>query len=156
MFSRSRFNPTTGVMDFWSEFRKPTPYRWLILLVSTLPVVLILWWATGESVLAPPERPKVTYITTYAADQTDEEVIATNETIQAEQDALRARIEALETRKKEIYRELGRATGMDVEEIEQDIAEKRAAEETASDTASNTPSTAEAAPSADAISGGEQ
>jgi len=128
MFSGSRFNPKPGVLDFWSEFRKPNPYRWPILLVSMAPVGLIILWASGERVYIDPERPEVTYITTYAADQTDEEIIAVNEEIQAEQDELQARLDEVTARKKEVYRALGNATGMDVEGIEENIAERKAAE----------------------------
>lgn len=131
MFSGSRFNPKPGVLDFWNEFRRPTPYRWLILLASMAPIGLIILWASGERIYLDPERPEVTYITTYAADQTDEEIIAVNEEIQAEKDELRARLEEVAARKKEVYRALGAATGMDVEEIEQNIAERKAAEKAA-------------------------
>lgn len=131
MFSGSRFNPKPGVLDFWNEFRKPNPHRWPILFASMMPIGLIFLWASGERIYLDPERPEVTYITTYAADQTDEEIIATNEEIQAEQDELQARREAVAARKKEVYRTLGNATGMDVEQIEQNIAERKAAEESA-------------------------
>jgi len=92
------------------------------------PVGLIILWASGERVYIDPERPEVTYITTYAADQTDEEIIAVNEEIQAEQDELQARLDEVTARKKEVYRALGNATGMDVEGIEENIAERKAAE----------------------------
>lgn len=131
MFSRSRFNPTPGVMDFWSEFRKPTPYRWPILFVSALPICVVLFWAVGERTLLPIERPTVSYITTFAADQTEQEIMARNEEFQAEADALQARRDELAARKKNVYRSLGRATGMNVDEIERGIDERKAQEETA-------------------------
>jgi len=134
MFSGSRFNPKPGVLDFWSEFRKPNPYRWPILLASMMPIGLIFLWASGERIYLDPERPEVTYITTYAADQTDEEIIAVNEEIQAEQEALQARLDEVAARKKEVYRALGNATGMDVEGIEENIAERKAAEEAGRET----------------------
>ncbi len=131
MFSRSRFNPKPGVLDFWNEFRKPNPYRWPIMLASMLPIGLIILWASGERVFASPERPEITYITTFSADQTDEEIIARNEEFQAEKDELAARRAEVLARKKEVYRTLGRATGIDVDAMEEDIATREAQEQAA-------------------------
>lgn len=114
MFRKSRFNPTPGIIDFWTEFKKPTPYRLPILLASTAPVLLLLWWATFEEYDRAPERPSVTYITTYAADQSEAEIIAKSKARQAIIDQRKAEREAAAARKREFYRELGRATGVDV------------------------------------------
>lgn len=131
MFSRSRFNPGPGIADFWHEFRKPNPYRWPILGVSVLPMLLVLWWATDETVIGPPARPEVTYITSFAPDRSDEEIMASNLENQQRNDELRAQIEEIEERKREMYRELGRATGIDVDAMEEEIEAERAREEAA-------------------------
>ena len=111
MFSKSRFNPGPGVADFWEYVRQPQPYRWPILFASIVPIGLILWWATGEQVYVPPERPQVTYITSFAPGRSDEEIVASNEANQARKDALAAERAEIEARKRDMYRELGRATG---------------------------------------------
>ena len=126
-----RYNPGPGVADLWEYFRRPQPYRWPILIASTLPMVLILAWATSETALVEPERPKVTYISTLAADRSDEEIMASNIANQEKQDARRAELEAIEARKRELYRALGAASGMDVEAMERQAAEERAREEAA-------------------------
>ena len=137
MLSKSRFNPGPGLADFWSEFTRPNPYRWPILIASIIPIGAVLYWATSETVYAPPERPKVTYITSFAADRTDAEIAASNEANQQRKDELRARLEEIEAQKREMYRELGRASGMDVDAMEAKIEADRAREEAARSAAEN-------------------
>jgi hypothetical protein len=124
-----RLNPGPGLADFWEQFRKPQPYRWPILAVSAAPIALVLYWATEETVYVPPRPPEVTYITTFAEGRTDAEIIASNEANQARNNKIRAQIEELEERKREMYRELGRATGIDVDAMEAQIEADRAREE---------------------------
>lgn len=131
MLSRSRFNPVPGAMDFWDYVKQPQPYRWLILLASTLPFALVMWWAMEETVIVPPAPPKVSYITSFAPDRSDEEIVASNEENQRKQDARRAALEEIEERKRQMYRDLGRATGVDVDAMEERIEADRAAEEAA-------------------------
>ena len=131
MLSDSRFNPRTGIADFWHEFRKPNPYRWPILLASALPIGLIMYWATDEAVFIPPAAPDVTYITSFAPDRTDEEIVASNIANQERKDALAARRAEIEEQKRQMYRDLGRATGVDVDAMEAEIEAERAAEEAA-------------------------
>ena len=114
--------------DFWEYFRRPQPYRWPILAVSTLPVLAIMYWVTSEEVFVPPAPPEVTYITSFAPDRSDAEISASNEANQRRQDALQAEIDAIEERKRQMYRELGRATGIDVDAMEAEIEAERARE----------------------------
>ena len=126
-----RFNPGPGIADFWEQFRKPQPYRWLIIAISAMPIALVLYWATEETVYVPPRPPEVTYITSFAEGRSDAEIIASNKANQARNDEIRAEIEALEERKREMYRTLGRATGIDVDAMEAQIEEDRVREEAA-------------------------
>jgi hypothetical protein len=127
----SRFNPTPGVLDFWNEVRKPNRYRWPILVASCAPFAVIFWWLSSETVYKDPARPQITYITTFDPDRTDEEIMASNRANQEVKDLREAAQEDLEERKRELYKALGAAAGMDVEEIERRGAEARAAEEAA-------------------------
>ncbi len=127
--AQSRFNPIPGIADFWTEFKKPQPYRWSILLASTIPVIIIIYWAAGQSVTAPPARPEVTWITSFAPDRTDEEIIASNIANQERKDAIAAELERRAEEKKQMYRDLGRATGIDVDAMEAEIEQERAREE---------------------------
>lgn len=127
----NRFNPTPGLLDFWTEFRKPTPYRWPILGLSALMSFSLLYMITGETVVGPPAPPEVTYIESFAADRDDAEIIASNIENQKNQDAVARLNEQSEERKRELFRALGRASGMDVDRIEQEAARERAAIEAA-------------------------
>ncbi len=133
--SKSRFNPVPGIADFWNEFKKPQPYRWVILLASSIPVIIIIFWAAGQGVTAPPERPEVTWITSFAPDRSDEEIMASNIANQERKDAIAAELERRAEEKRQMYRELGRATGIDVDAMEAEIEAERAAEEAAAQAA---------------------
>jgi hypothetical protein len=127
----TRFNPAGGVADFWNEFRKPTPYRGPILLVSFAIPLTAVYLIAQERHLIPPERPTIDYITSFEPGRTDEEIIASNIANQKRKEAEAARIAALEEEAKEAYRALGRATGVDVDAMERKIAEEKAREEAA-------------------------
>ena len=126
MRSFQRYNPTTGMADFWAYFRRPQPYRWPILIASSIPIIITLIWANSEAVLVPPERPKVMYISTLEPGRSDADIRASNLANQAEQDARQAEREAIEARKRELYRALGAASGMDVDAMERQAAAERA------------------------------
>ncbi|MEQ8412354.1 MAG: hypothetical protein RIC51_02465 [Erythrobacter sp.] len=131
MLSSSRFNPKTGALDFWHEFTKPNPLRWPILAASCLPLVVIFAWLSSETAYKEPARPDVTYINTFDPDRTDEEIMASNIENQEVKELRQAREQAIAERKRELYKALGRASGMDVDEIERKAEAERAAEEAA-------------------------
>ena len=123
--AKSRFNPAPGFLDFWAEIRKPTPYRWPILLVSALPIAALMYYLAGERQYKDPERPTITYITSFAPDRSDEEIAASNIDNQEVKDLREARREELAERKRDLYKALGAAAGMDVEEIDRRGEETR-------------------------------
>lgn len=127
----SRFNPVGGVADFWHEFKRPNPYRWPILGASVLCTGVLLYAFTQERVHVPPALPKVTYITTFAEGRSDEEIRASNIANQKRKEANAAEQAAREERVKDLYRSLGRATGIDVDAMEREIEADRAREEAA-------------------------
>lgn len=127
--AQSRFNPKPGIMDFWTEFRKPNPYRWPILFASSLPFLGIFWWFSNEVYFVEPERPSITYITTFAEGRSDEEIIASNKANQEVKDLREAEEERIAQRKRDLYKALGAASGMDVEAIEARAEAERAAAE---------------------------
>jgi hypothetical protein len=131
MPTHSRFNPAPGLADFWQQIRRPQPYRWPILLLSVMPVAGILYWAMGTTVYKDPERPRITYITTLDPARTEAEILAENRANQEMKDLRAAELARIAARKKEMYKALGAAAGMDVEEIERKAAAERAAEDAA-------------------------
>lgn len=128
----SRFNPTGGIVDFWQEIRRPTPYRWPILGLSLLCSFVLLFWVTKERVLVPPERPKVSFISTFAQGRTEAEIIASNIENQKRKERAEAERARLEEKVKDAYRRLGRATGIDVDAMERKIAADKLAADRAS------------------------
>lgn len=175
-----RLNPGPGLADFWTEFKRPNPYRWPVLAGSALLTGSLLFLLTDDAVsfnwivggvlaliggvaLAamiaehvrirfsvlliaaaitgtilyqfskerwriPPAPPEVTFITTFAPGRSDAEIAASNRANQIEQDRLRAEQKQREEEAKDIYRALGRASGIDVESMERRIAREKAAE----------------------------
>lgn len=125
----SRFNPASGIADFWNEIRRPQPYRWPILALSILPVAGMLYWGvTGTRAYGEPERPKITYITTLDAARSDAEIIAENRANQEIKDLRAAEEARIAQAKRDMYKALGAAAGMDVEAIEREAEAERAAE----------------------------
>ncbi|MEO1047739.1 MAG: hypothetical protein AAFW59_05365 [Pseudomonadota bacterium] len=131
MSSLSRYNPKTGIVDFWHEFRKPNPLRWPMLAASTIPLLVIGYWLTGETHYRDPERPTITYITTFDPGRSDEDIIASNEANQEVKELRQAAEDELANRKREIYKALGAGIGMDVDKIAAEADARRAAEEAA-------------------------
>jgi Skp family chaperone for outer membrane proteins len=127
----SRISPRRGVEDFVSEWRRPQPYRWRALGLAVAATFALMMMLIPENQRAEPARPDVTYITSWRADRTDEEITASNIENQRRQDELAALQERRAELRKKLYRELGRATGLDVEKMERDIARQAAAEQDA-------------------------
>ena len=128
---RSKFNAAGGLADFWSEWRKPTPHRWPILAASMLVSGSLFFWLTQENYYYPPEQPDVTYITTYAPDRTDAEIIASNIEKQRLKDERQAEDDRRLQLRRDLYRTIGAASGLDVEEMEAQIRAEEAEAEAA-------------------------
>ena len=128
---RTRFNAAGGIADFWNEWKKPTPYRWPILALSLAISGTMFYWLTKEEYYYPPEVPQVTYITTFAEGRTEEEIRQSNIENQRIQDERQAERERIEQRRRDLYKSLGAATGLDVEAMEAEAEAERAAEEQA-------------------------
>ena len=122
----SRLNPKEGIADFWSEFTRPNPYRWPILAVSIGITTGLMLWITQDNVVGPPVPYEVDYITTFQDGRSEAAIMAENEANQRRKDELERILAEREERKKELYRALGRAAGMDVEAIEREAAQDAA------------------------------
>ena len=124
----SRYNPAGGIADFWNEIRRPTPYRWPVLFASMLCTGGILYWVMVESVLVPPEPPKVSFISTFEQGRSDAQIVASNIANQRRKERLEAEQAKRDEEVKAAYRALGRATGLDVDAMERQAAAERSAE----------------------------
>ena len=126
-----KVSPVGALGDLLAYWRQPTPYRWQILGASVALTFTLMVLFVPESERIEPRSPDVTYISTFAPDRTDAEITASNLENQKRQDRLRAEAEARAERKKAAYRALARASGFDVEAMEEQIERDRAAEEAA-------------------------
>lgn len=126
-----RISPKRAALDFAEQWRQPTPHRWQIMGVAIAATFAIFMLFIPDSQRAAPARPEITYITTLDENRSDEEIMASNIENQARKDAAEARAEEVAERKKDMYRALGRATFIDVDEMEAEIEAERAVEESA-------------------------
>ena len=124
----SRFDARAGFADLWDYIREPRPYRWTILAVSVAIPLVGLAMLSQESHLRPPDAPRVTFISTFAEGRSNEEIRRTNLENQARKDARAAELEELRKKKVEAYKALGRATGLDVDQMEREAEAERARE----------------------------
>lgn len=123
-----RVSPRRAITDFHDQWKQPTPHRWQILGVAIAATFCVFMLFIPESQRAPPARPEVMYISTLDESRSEAEIIASNCANQQLKDELQARIDAAEERKRELYKALGRATFIDVDAIEEEIAAEEAAE----------------------------
>ena len=121
-------SPSGAISDFAQVWRE-NPTRWRVLAVSAAMTFSILWVFLPEDQRAEPRPPEVIYISTFDEARTEAEIVASNIANQERQDELAALEAEREELRKELYRELGRATFIDVEEMEREIAREEAAAE---------------------------
>lgn len=143
-------NPTGAVGDFVMVWKRAGARRWPFVALAMTTTLGIFSVIAQESWKGPPSKPKVTYINSWTADRTDEEIARTNRENQEMQDRLAAEQAARDERVKNIYRTLGKVSGMDVEAIEkkarEDAAREKAEREQAIGLAPSAPGTAAAQP----------
>ena len=130
-----RISPKHAAQDFASQWRAETPYRWHILGVAMAMTFAIFMLFIPKSVRVAPAPPEVVYISTLDENRTDAEIIASNCANQKLKDELEARLAQQEEARKEAYAALGRATFIDVDEMQAEIEAKQAAEKAAAEAA---------------------
>lgn len=117
--------PGAAVRDFAILWRE-NPYRWRVLAVSIALTSLMIYGFLPESERAPPPKAEITYISTFQPGRTDAEIIASNIENQKAKEK-KAAIEAQHAEEvKQFYRDLGRASGFDVDELERQYSDKPA------------------------------
>ncbi|GAB5349785.1 hypothetical protein [Alteriqipengyuania sp. 357] len=126
-----KYDVAGGIGDFWKEIRRPQPFRIPILIASCAFPAFFLYFFSQERVFVPPAPPEVVYITTFAPDRSEEEIIASNLENQERKEARQRLEEARIEKRREMYRALGQATGLDTDKMEAEIAAEKAREEAA-------------------------
>lgn len=126
-----QISPRRAVSDFAHEWRQPNPYRWRVLGVSVAATFALMMLLLPESERIRPQPPEVTWITTFAEGRSDDEIVASNLENQRRKERLAAEAAERAERRKQAYKALGRATGLDVDAMEAEAERERAAEEAA-------------------------
>ncbi|MCJ2188634.1 hypothetical protein [Novosphingobium beihaiensis] len=126
-------NPTGMIADFRLVWQQAGHNRWRIAALSAACTFAVFYLMAQQEGEAPHPPPKVTYISTLPAHRTDKEIMAENRANQKRKEAWQAEQAKRDEMVRDIYRTIGRASGMDVDKIERDAAKERAAEEKAAD-----------------------
>ena len=143
-FWRQISSPRGAASDFLHEWKRPNPYRWRVLGVSVAATFTLMVVMIPDSERAEPRAPKVTWISTFAPDRTDAQIIASNIENQKHKDKLAAEAAERAQRKKDAARALARASGFDPDELEREFGDTPAPTTTrATPSPTATPATSE-------------
>lgn len=121
-------SPTGAVQDLWRQLGPETPHRWLFMGLSALVTVGLfsVMWQEESQGLPPP--PEVIFVESWRADRGDAEIIAGNIAAQKVKEERLAAEAASAERIRQMYKALGRASGMDVDAIEREARAEQEAE----------------------------
>ena len=125
-----KISATGAITEFFEVFRDAGPKRWRTVLAASLTTLLLFWALTHGSWRGPPPRPEVTYINSWPLTRTEKQRKAFVEANQKLIDDRAAELARNEEELRERYKAVGRASGMDVDQIERDAkAEAKAKSE---------------------------
>ena len=135
LFKRSGYwkdvRPVGMIADFVTVWKQAGNNRWRIAAVAAACTFGVFYLMSNQGGAAPHPPPEVTYITSWAPDRSDAEIEASNVRNQEIKDILAAEQAERDEMVKNIYRTLGKLSGLDTEKIEAEAAAERAAEEKA-------------------------
>ena len=111
-------NPTGAIGDFITVFRQAGSNRWRFALLSAAMTVGVFSIMSGESWKKLRPLPEVTYINSWPMDRTEEETRAFIEANQKRKEEREELQRQYEEEGRKLWKTLGRASGMNLEEIE--------------------------------------
>ncbi len=129
-----RISPKRAILDFLEVWKTPQQHRWPVIGVSLAATFSLFMLFIPESQRIEPRPPEVIYISTWEEGRSERQIIASNCRNQELKDDLQARLDERAEIRRDLYRALGRATFIDVDEIEAN-AEAEAAEAAAQEQA---------------------
>jgi hypothetical protein len=124
-------DPVGAIADFRTVWQQAGKNRWRIAAAAAACTIGVFSLMYQEEHRILPRPPKVTYITSWRADRSDAEIIASNKANEVYQQKLREEQARRDEEVREIYKKIGRASGMDVDAIEAKAKAEKAAEEAA-------------------------
>ncbi len=135
LFKRSGYwkdvSPTGMIAEFKAVWKQAGHNRWRIAAVSAACTFSVFYLMFQQEAKGPHPPPKVVYITTLPAHRTEAEIIASNVENQKRKEAVSRILSEREEEVRDLYKAIGRASGMDVEQIAREAEAERAAEEAA-------------------------
>ncbi|MEP7222745.1 MAG: hypothetical protein ABI673_08775 [Novosphingobium sp.] len=111
-------HPVGAIADLRAVYHQAGKYRWRFMLAAFACTGGIFFMMVQESWKLPPAKPKVVFINSWVGPRSDEEILASNIENQKRKDRDEADQKARDEKVKDMYRAVGRASGMDVEAIE--------------------------------------
>lgn len=124
-------NPVGAIADFSSVFQEAGGNRWRIALVSAAITVGLFSVMAQESWKKPRARPTIIYISSWPADRTDAETQAFIAENQRRKDEEAKLIAAQQKIGQDVWKTLGKVSGMDVEKIAAEAEAERVKTEAA-------------------------
>ncbi|MFT4027440.1 MAG: hypothetical protein QM676_11655 [Novosphingobium sp.] len=124
-------DPVGAIADFRTVWQQAGKNRWRIAVAAAACTIGVFSLMYQEEHRILPQPPKVIYITSWRADRSDAEIIASNKANEVYQQKLRDEQAKRDEEVREIYKKIGRASGMDVDAIEAKAKAEKAAEEAA-------------------------
>ena len=128
-------HPAGAIADFVGVWRAAGKRRWPFVAAALAMTICVFNVIIQESWRGPPAKPEVTYINSWPADRSDDEIEQEIIANQQLQDRLAREQAAREDKVKDIYRTLGKVSGMDTAAIERQAAVDAAREKAAHDRA---------------------
>jgi hypothetical protein len=125
---RNAVGPRGMVADFVEVVRQAGDNRWRIAVVAaacTFALFSLMW---KEEVRGKPRPPEITYITVFDPNRTMAQIVASNIANQRRKERLAAEQAKRDEEVRNIYKTLGRMSGMDVDRIEREAKAEQAAE----------------------------
>ncbi|MEJ2457235.1 MAG: hypothetical protein P8Y58_03435 [Novosphingobium sp.] len=126
-------SPTGMIADFRLVWKQAGHNRWRIAALAAACTFAVFYLMVQQEGEAPHPPPKVIYISTLPAHRSDEEIMKENLANQKRKEAWEAEQARRDEKVRDIYRTIGRASGMDVDKIEREADAERAAAEKAAD-----------------------
>lgn len=136
LFKRSGYwkdvNPVGMIADFREVWKQAGNNRWRIAAVSAACTFGVFYLMVHQEAKGPHLPPKVTWITVLPEHRSDQEIMASNLANQKRKEAWAAELARRDKDVREMYKVIGRYSGMDVDKIareaEADAAARKAAE----------------------------
>jgi Predicted Na+-dependent transporter len=120
-------NPTGMVADFREVWKQAGHNRWRIAAVSAACTFGVFYLMSTQEGKAPHRPPEITYITTLPAHRTDAQILAENIENQKRKEAWAAEQAKRDAEVRELYKSIGRMSGMDVDKIAREAEAEEAA-----------------------------